>query len=285
MNIGLRDLLEAGVHFGHQTRRWNPKMRRYIFMERNRIYIIDLNKTLKGLQTAHGLIQSVVRRGQSVLFVGTKRQAKEPIVREAGRCGQFYVTERWLGGMLTNFKTIRSSIKRLVEIETMAADGTYEKLTKKETVRLEKERLRLEKVFNGIKEMDKLPGLVFVVDTKKEAIAVREANRLGIPILGVVDTNCDPDMIQYPIPGNDDAIRAVDLYVRFVSDTVLETRQMMAEGAAPPAVASAASPATSAATGTPEATAGNGTATEEAGTATVTESAEAPPAAGTTTES
>jgi small subunit ribosomal protein S2 len=218
-------------------------MRRFIFMERSGIYIIDLNKTLKSMEKAHDLIQGVVRRGQSVLFVGTKRQAKEPIEREAAGCGMYYVTERWLGGMLTNFKTIRSSIRRLIELDTMAEDGTYEKITKKETVRLEKERARLEKVFRGIKEMEQLPGLVFIVDTKKEMIAVREANRLGIPILGVVDTNCDPDLIKYPIPGNDDAIRAVDLYVRFVSEAVAEARAMIGEGVVPAPSEAAASPA------------------------------------------
>jgi small subunit ribosomal protein S2 len=230
MEIGLRDLLEAGVHFGHQTRRWNPKMKRYIFMERNGIYIIDLQKTLRSLQEAGKAVEAVARRQGKVLFVGTKRQAKEPLAREASRCGMYYITERWLGGMLTNFKTVRSSVKRLLEIETMAADGTYEKLSKKEVSRLEKQRIKLEKVFVGIKEMDTLPGLVVIVDTKRERIAVNEANRIGVPVVGIVDTNCDPDPIQYPVPGNDDAIRAIELYARFVSDTVLAVGSELSEG-------------------------------------------------------
>ncbi len=229
-DITMKDLLEAGVHFGHQTRRWTPKMRRYIFLERNGIHIMDLQKTTKCLEEARKAIGEAVREGGKVLFVGTKKQAKETIAEEALRCGMFHVTERWLGGTLTNFRTIRSNIQRLKDIEQMQKDGTMEKLSKKEAAANEKERLRLEKCFSGIKEMGGLPQLLFVVDTKREKIAVAEANRLRIPIVAVVDTNCDPDPINYPIPGNDDAIRAIRLFSRMVSDTVLEARQTMSEG-------------------------------------------------------
>ncbi|MGH9199085.1 MAG: 30S ribosomal protein S2 [Acidimicrobiia bacterium] len=220
----MKDLLEAGVHFGHQTRRWNPQMKKFIFMERNGIYIIDLQKTLKCLLDAKAAIEKVVRAGGHVLFVATKKQAKPIVVEEAVRCGMYHVTERWLGGMLTNFKTIRTSIKRLHDLDRMATDGTFEKMSKKEVSRLSRERARLQFAFAGIKEMPGLPGLVFVVDTKKEKIAVAEANRLGMPIVGVVDTNCDPSVVHHPIPGNDDAIRAIRLFARMVSDTVMETR-------------------------------------------------------------
>src|SRR5207247_6776861 len=226
----MKDLLEAGVHFGHQTRRWNPHMKKFIFMERNGIYIIDLQKTLKCLQEARGAIEKAVRAGGHVLFVGTKKQAKPIITEEAARCGMYYVTERWLGGMLTNFKTIRSSIKRLHELDAMARDGTFEKLAKKEVARLSRERERLEFAFAGIKEMPGLPALVFIIDTKKEKIAVAEANRLGIPIVGVVDTNCDPDAIDYPIPGNDDAFRALRLLVGLVAEGVIPGRGTGPEG-------------------------------------------------------
>jgi small subunit ribosomal protein S2 len=228
--ISMKDLLEAGVHFGHQTRRWNPKMKRFIFMERNRIYIIDLHKTLQCIQDAKAAIEKAVRGGGHVLFVATKKQAKQAVAEEAARCGQFYVTERWLGGMLTNFKTIRTSIKRLKEIDAMAADGTFEKLSKMEVSRLQRERERLEFSFSGIKDMPGLPSLVFIIDTKKEKIAVAEANRLGIPIVGVVDTNCDPDVIDYPIPGNDDAIRAIRLFTKLVADSVGDARATALEG-------------------------------------------------------
>jgi small subunit ribosomal protein S2 len=228
--ITMKELLEAGVHFGHQTRRWNPKMKRFIFMERNRIYIIDLHKTLKCIQDAQAAIAKAVRGGGHVLFVATKKQAKQAVVEEAARCGQFFVTERWLGGMLTNFKTIRSSIKRLKELDAMAADGTFEKLSKKEVSRLQRERTKLEFAFAGIKEMPGLPALVFIIDTKKEKIAVAEANRLGIPIVGVVDTNCDPDVIDYPVPGNDDAIRAIRLFTKLVADSSIEARSTALEG-------------------------------------------------------
>jgi len=230
MEIGLRELLEAGVHFGHQTRRWNPKMKRYIFMERNGIYIIDLQKTMHALAAAKQAIDGAVRQGGKVLFVGTKRQAKEPLIQEAERSGMFHITERWLGGMLTNFKTVRSSVKRLLDIEAMSTDGTYERLAKKEVARLEKSRVRLNNVFSGIKYMETVPSLVFIVDTKHERIAVNEANRIGVPIVGVVDTNCDPDQITFPIPGNDDALRAIELYAKFVSNTILSAKSEMSEG-------------------------------------------------------
>ena len=229
--ITMKDLLEAGVHFGHQTRRWNPQMKKYIFMERNGIYILDLQKTLKCIQDARAVIQKVIRGGGHVLFVGTKKQAKQIVVEDAARSGQFHVTERWLGGMLTNFKTIRTSIKRLKELDAMEADGTFEKLAKKEVSRLSRERTRLQFAFAGIKDMPGLPSLVFIVDTKKEKIAVAEANRLSIPIVGVVDTNCDPSQIQFPIPGNDDALRAIKLFTGFVADSIAEARSMALEGA------------------------------------------------------
>jgi small subunit ribosomal protein S2 len=241
----MKELLEAGVHFGHQTRRWNPKMKKFIFIERNGIYIIDLQKTLKALGDARTLLAGIARRGGSVLFVGTKRQAKDVVQAEANRCGMPYVNERWLGGMLTNFKTIKSNIRRFKEIEKMDADGTLAKLSKREQSQIEKERLRLEKLFTGIKEMSNLPGAVFVIDTKKERIAVAEANRLNFPVVGVVDTNCDPDVIDCPLPGNDDAIRAIQLFGRFVSGTLLESRQEVSEGAdvvAPPAAAGEPAP-------------------------------------------
>ena len=229
--ITMRELLEAGVHFGHQTRRWNPKMKPYIFLERNGIHIIDLQKTMEAVEKARATTIKVIRAGESILFVGTKKQAQAVIAEESKRCGQFHVTERWLGGMLTNFKTIRSSVKRLHDLDRMAADGTFEKMSKKEVSRLSRERERLEFAFAGIKEMPGLPSLVFVIDTKKEKIAVAEANRLGIPIVGIVDTNCDPMVVNFPIPGNDDAIRAIRLFTRLVADTILEGRAFALEGA------------------------------------------------------
>jgi len=229
--ITMKDLLEAGVHFGHQTRRWNPQMKKFIFMERNGIYIIDLQKTLKCIQEARAAITRVVRSGGHVLFVGTKKQAKQIVAEDAARCGQFHVTERWLGGMLTNFKTIRSSIKRLKDLDAMVADGTMDKLAKKEVSRLSREREKLQFAFAGIKDMPGLPSLVFIVDTKKEKIAVAEANRLGVPIVGVVDTNCDPTLINYPVPGNDDALRAIKLFTGMVAGAVHEARTMAMEGA------------------------------------------------------
>jgi small subunit ribosomal protein S2 len=227
----MKELLEAGVHFGHQTRRWNPKMKKYIFIERNGIYIVDLQKTLKCMAEAEKGVKKAVSDGGTVLFVGTKKQAKDVIAEEADRCGMYYVTERWLGGMMTNFQTIRSNIKRLKDLDQMVADGTMDRLSKKEQSRLEKERTRLERTFRGIKEMRGLPKVVFVVDTKKEKIAVAEANRLGIPVVGIVDTNSDPDLIDYPLPGNDDAIRAIRLFARMVSDTVMESKAETTEGA------------------------------------------------------
>lgn len=229
-DITMKDLLEAGVHFGHQTRRWNPKMKKFIFMERNGIYILDLHKTLKCIQEARAAIVKAVRSGGHVLMVATKKQAKQAVCDEAARCGMFYVTERWLGGMLTNYKTIRASIKRLKELDAMEADGTFEKLSKKEVSRLGRERGRLQFAFSGIKDMPGLPAVAFIIDTKKEKIAVAEANRLGIPIVGVVDTNCDPDVIDYPIPGNDDAIRAIRLFTKLVADAVEEARAATLEG-------------------------------------------------------
>jgi len=226
----MKELLEAGVHFGHQTRRWNPQMKKFIFMERNGIYIIDLQKTLKCVQDAKAAIQKVVRGGGHVLFVGTKKQAKPIVVEDARRAGQYFVTERWLGGMLTNFKTIRSSIKRLHELDRMATDGTFEKLAKKEVSRLSRERDRLQFAFEGIKEMPGLPSMLFIIDTKKEKIAVTEANRLGIPIVGVVDTNCDPTLINFPVPGNDDAIRSIRLFSSLVADSVIEAKAYVHEG-------------------------------------------------------
>jgi len=220
----MKELLEAGVHFGHQTRRWNPKMKKYIFIERNGIHILDLQKTMQSLHHARKAVAGAAAGGGMVLFVGTKKQAKEIISEESRRCGQYYITERWLGGMLTNFKTIKTSIARLKELDRMVADGTMASLSKKEVARLEKERVRLEKVFIGIKDMDRLPSLVFVVDTNKERIAVAEANRLGIPLIGIVDTNCDPSIIDYPIPGNDDALRAIKLISRVMSDAILESQ-------------------------------------------------------------
>ena len=229
--VTMKDLLEAGVHFGHQTRRWDPRMKKFIFMERNGIYILDLQKTLKCIQEARAAIVKVVRGGGHILFVGTKKQAKGIVAEDATRSGQYHVTERWLGGMLTNFKTIRTSIKRLKELDAMKADGTFEKLAKKEVSRLGREQARLETAFSGIKEMPGLPSIVFIVDTKKEKIAVAEANRLGIPIVGVVDTNCDPSVISFPIPGNDDALRAIKLFTSLVADAIAEARNTVLEGA------------------------------------------------------
>lgn len=223
--ITMKQLLEAGVHFGHQTRRWNPKMDTYIYMERNGIYIIDLQQTVKKFDEAYNFVKEVVADGQGVLFVGTKKQAQETIKDEAIRCGMYYVNQRWLGGMLTNYKTIRKRVMRLKELEKMEADGSFEVLSKKEVARLRNEAERLERFLGGIKDMDKLPGAVFVVDPRKEKIAVAEARKLHIPVVAIVDTNCDPDEIDYVIPGNDDAIRAVKLISAKIADAVLESRQ------------------------------------------------------------
>ncbi|MBW2452352.1 MAG: 30S ribosomal protein S2 [Deltaproteobacteria bacterium] len=220
--ITMKQLLEAGVHFGHQTRRWNPKMKPYIFGARNGIYIIDLQKTVRYFRNAYSFISDVVKGGEKVLFVGTKKQAQDSIMEESTRSDQYYVNNRWLGGMLTNFTTIKRSIERLKKIEGMAEDGTYDLLTKKEVLQLEREKAKLEKSLGGIKHMTRLPGAVFVIDPKKEVIAVREARKLGIPVVAVVDTNCDPDDIDYIIPGNDDAIRAIRLFASKMADACME---------------------------------------------------------------
>ena len=223
--ISMKQLLEAGVHFGHQTRRWNPKMKEYIFTERNGIYIIDLQKTVKKAEEAYNFVRSVAEAGDSILFVGTKKQAQESIEQEAKRCEMFYVNHRWLGGMLTNFKTIQTRIAKLRKIEKMEADGDFAYLPKKEVIKLKAEQEKLEKNLSGIKDMKKLPGAMFVVDPRKEHIAVMEARALGIPVVAIVDTNCDPDEVDYAIPGNDDAIRAVKLIASKMADAVLEGRQ------------------------------------------------------------
>ncbi len=223
--VSMKQLLEAGVHFGHQTRRWNPKMAPYIFTERNGIYIIDLQKTVKKIEEAYQFINEVAKKGMPVLFVGTKKQAQSAVMEEALRCGQYFVNERWLGGMLTNNKTIKERITRLNEIKDMEADGTFEKLSKKEVSKLNLEMERLEKFLGGIKDMEGMPGALFVVDPKKERIAVREAHILGIPVVGIADTNCDPDELDFVIPANDDAIRAVKLIVSCMADAVIEANQ------------------------------------------------------------
>ena len=223
--ISMKQLLEAGVHFGHQTRRWNPKMAPYIFTERNGIYIIDLQKTVKKVDEAYDFLRSVAEEGKSILFVGTKKQAQEAVKEEALKSGMFYVNERWLGGMMTNFATIRKSINRLKELEAMEEDGTFEVLSKKEVLALKREQEKLEKSLGGIKDMEELPGALFLVDPRKERIAVAEAKKLNIPIVAIVDTNCDPDEIDYVIPGNDDAIRAVKLLTSRMADAVIEGRQ------------------------------------------------------------
>ncbi len=223
--ISMKQLLEAGVHFGPQTRRWNPKMAPYIFTERNGIYIIDLQKTVKKIGEAYNFIKDVVKQGKSILFVGTKKQAQESIREEAERCGMFYVNVRWLGGMLTNYATIRKRVERLRELEKMEETGYFDLLPKKEVIKLRAEKDKLLKFLKGIKEMNELPGALFIVDSRKERIAVSEARKLGIPTVGIVDTNCDPDEIDYIIPGNDDAIRAVRLLTSKIADAVLEAKQ------------------------------------------------------------
>ena len=223
--VSMKQLLEAGVHFGHQTRRWNPKMAKYIFTERNGIYIIDLQKTVKKLDEAYNFVRDVAAEGGDILFVGTKKQAQESVREEALRCGMHYVNARWLGGMMTNFRTIRRRIDRMEQINKMREDGTFEMLPKKEVAKLELELEKLEKFLGGVKTMDKLPKAMFIVDPRKERIAVSEARKLNIPIVSIVDTNCDPDEIDYVIPGNDDAIRAVKLIAGAMADAVLEGRQ------------------------------------------------------------
>ena len=220
--VTMKNLLESGVHFGHQVKRWDPRMKKYIFAERNGIHIIDLQKTIQAIKEAYDAVQKVASSGKSVLFVGTKKQAQAAIQKEAERCEQFYVNNRWLGGMLTNFSTIRKSVQRLKKIERMEVDGTFNSLTKKEIASLQKEKAKLEKNLGGIKEMTRLPGILFVVDTRKEAIAVAEAQRLGIPIVAIVDTNCNPEGITYPIPGNDDAIRSISLFTQIIANAVIE---------------------------------------------------------------
>ena len=223
--ISMKQLLEAGVHFGHQTRRWNPKMSRFIFTERNGIYIIDLQKTVKKVEEAYKFVKEVAETGKPILFVGTKKQAQEAIKEEAERCGMYFVNERWLGGMLTNHQTIQTRIKKLRELEKMENEGVFDVLPKKEVIKLNAEKEKLEKYLGGIKDMPELPGAIFVVDPRKENIAIQEAHRLGIPVVGIVDTNCDPEELDFPIPGNDDAIRAVKLITGAMATAVIEGRQ------------------------------------------------------------
>ncbi|HEX8800620.1 MAG TPA: 30S ribosomal protein S2 [Terriglobales bacterium] len=228
-NITMKELLEAGVHFGHQTKRWNPKMKEYIFGERNGIYIIDLQKTLKMFKEASKFVTDQTAEGKLVLFVGTKRQAQDAIAEEATRCGMFYVNQRWLGGLLTNWVTVQKSVKRLKELDEMATDGRYELLPKKEVVKLERERKHLQANLAGIKNLNRLPDVVFVIDSNKEQIAVKEARKLGIPVVAVVDTNCDPSEVDYVIPGNDDALRAIRLFASKISDSVIEGAQAVTD--------------------------------------------------------
>ncbi len=227
--ISMKELLEAGVHFGHQTKRWNPKMKEYIFGERNGIYIIDLQKTLKMFKDAARFVAEMAAQGKNVLFVGTKRQAQEAVAEEATRCAMFYVNQRWLGGLLTNMVTVQRSIKRLKELESLAAEGTWEGRVKKEVIRLERERKHLDSNLAGIKDMPGLPDILFVIDSNKEAIAVKEARRLGIPVVAIVDTNCDPDEVDWVIPGNDDALRAIRLFTSKIADAVIEGRALATE--------------------------------------------------------
>ena len=223
--VSMKQLLEAGVHFGHQTRRWNPKMARFIFTERNGIYIIDLQKTVKKIEEAYDFVREVAETGKPILFVGTKKQAQDSIKEEAERSGMYFVNERWLGGMLTNHKTIKTRIDRLRKLEKVQEDGTFDVLPKKEVIKLMAEKEKLEKYLGGIKDMPELPGALFVVDPRKERIAIKEAQKLGIPVVGIVDTNCDPDELDFPIPGNDDAIRAVKLIAGAMSQAIIEAKQ------------------------------------------------------------
>jgi small subunit ribosomal protein S2 len=225
----MKELLEAGVHFGHQTKRWNPKMKEYIFGERNGIYIIDLQKTLKMFKEASKFVQDLAAEGKIVLFVGTKRQAQDAIAEEATKCGGFYINQRWLGGLLTNWVTVQKSVKRLKELDDMATDGRYELLPKKEVIKLERERKHLQANLAGIKNMTRLPDAIFVIDSNKEQIAVREARKLGIPVVAVVDTNCDPTEVDYVIPGNDDALRAIRLFTSKISESIAEGAQLMSD--------------------------------------------------------
>ena len=220
--VTMKSLLESGVHFGHQVKRWDPRMKKYIFASRNGIHIIDLQKTIAAIRESYEAIRKIASSGKSVLFVGTKKQAQQAIAKEAERCGMYYVNNRWLGGMLTNFTTIKKSLQRLKKIEKMEVDGTFASLTKKEVASLQKEKAKLEKNLGGIKEMKELPGAIFIIDTHKEQIAVAEAHRMGIPVVAVVDTNCNPEGIDYPIPGNDDAIRAITLFTSIIANAVIE---------------------------------------------------------------
>ena len=220
--VTMKNLLESGVHFGHQTKRWDPRMKKFIFAQRNGIHIIDLQKTIVSIKEAYDAVRATVLKGESVLFVGTKKQAQVAVAKEAERCGMHFINNRWLGGMLTNFSTIKRSLQRLKKIEKMEIDGTFEQLTKKEVSKLLKEKAKLEKNLGGIKEMKDLPGIIFIIDTKKETIAVAEAKRMGIPIVAVVDTNCNPEGIDFPIPGNDDAIRAISLFTQVIANAVIE---------------------------------------------------------------
>ncbi|MEW6674896.1 MAG: 30S ribosomal protein S2 [Nitrospirota bacterium] len=228
----MKELLEAGVHFGHQVKRWNPKMKKYIFGERNGIYIIDLQKTMKGLEDAYNFVKGIASTGAPILFIGTKKQAQDAVQEEAQRAGTFYINQRWLGGMLTNFSTIKKSIEKLKKITAMKEDGTFDLLPKRETTMLEKERTKLEKNLSGIKDMTDLPSAVFIIDPKKERIAVAEARKLSVPIVAIVDTNCDPDEVDYVIPGNDDAIRAIKLITSKIADAILEGKEMLSTIAA-----------------------------------------------------
>ncbi len=223
--VSMKQLLECGVHFGHQTRRWNPKMKPFIFTERNGVYIIDLQKTVKGLERSYSFLRDVSQEGGTVLFVGTKRQAQDTIREEAVRCGQHYINQRWLGGLLTNFQTIRKRVQRMMELDRMESDGSWNHLTKKEVVLLKKQKAKLEKYLLGIKNMKVLPDALFIIDPRREDIAVKEARKIGIPVISIVDTNCDPEVIDYPIPGNDDAIRAIKLISGLMADAVIEGRQ------------------------------------------------------------
>ncbi|MBF0135009.1 MAG: 30S ribosomal protein S2 [Magnetococcales bacterium] len=229
VKITIRELMEAGFHFGHQTKRWNPKMAPYIFTSRNKVHIVDLQQTVQMLRNACNFVQDAVAKGGHVLFVGTKRQVVDMVAQESERCHQYYVNHRWLGGTLTNWKTIQGSIRHLKDIEKMRNDGTFEALTKKEVQKLDREREKVQRALGGIKEMDYLPDVLIVVDTNKEAIAVKEANKLGIPVVALVDTNCDPDPIQFVVPGNDDAIRSLSLFLRKMSDSILEGVQIRKE--------------------------------------------------------
>jgi small subunit ribosomal protein S2 len=256
-NISMKALLEAGVHFGHQTRRWNPKMAKYIFGTRNKIHIVDLQKTVKELKKTYKFVRDSVGEGKTILFVGTKKQAQTPLREEATRCGAYFVSERWLGGTLTNFDTIKKSIARLRELEKMKADGLFDVLSKKEESQRIKERARLVKFLDGIKDMKALPGLVFIVDPSEEQTAIKEARKLFIPVVAICDTNCDPDQVDYPIPGNDDAIRAVKLFCSIIADAVLEGKGLLNKAeekpaeAAAPAAAPAETPAAPATTANP----------------------------------